>query len=174
MTATNLLATYNDLVARANELDPTLNAKPIKIWKGKKSDLQAKIDSLADVCASLAPRTSKPKKEKKTTEPRADVVTVAELARRVDQNPKVVRARLRRLYSKGTADLPTPVEGPWTFSRKDETRVLALISPPAVDVPDRASDDADARAEQDFELSAAFGSGVRVVNVLTGKATVTK
>ena len=168
MTATNLLGTYNELVTRANELDPTLNAKPIKIWKGKKADLQAKIDSLADVCASLAP--SKPKKTKKTTEPRADVVTVAELARRTEQNPKVVRARLRRLYAKNTADLPTPVDGPWTFARTDETRVLALISTTAVDVPDRTSDD----GEQDFELSAAFGSGVRVVNVLTGKTTVTK
>lgn len=127
MTATNLLATYNDLVARANELDPTLNAKPIKVWKGKKTDLQAKIDSLADVCASLAP--SKPKKTKKDAAPRADVVTVAELARRTEQNPKIVRARLRRLYSKDSSDLPTPVDGPWTFAKADEDRVLALVSP---------------------------------------------
>ena len=31
-----------------------------------------------------------------------------------------------------------------------------------------------AQAEQEFEMSAAFGSGVKVVNVLTGKVTVTK
>jgi pyruvate/2-oxoacid:ferredoxin oxidoreductase beta subunit len=31
-----------------------------------------------------------------------------------------------------------------------------------------------ARAEEEFGMSAAFGSGVKVVNVLTGKVTVTK
>jgi uncharacterized protein (DUF4213/DUF364 family) len=30
------------------------------------------------------------------------------------------------------------------------------------------------KAEQEFEMSAAFGRGVKVVNVLTGKVTVTK
>jgi uncharacterized protein (DUF4213/DUF364 family) len=30
------------------------------------------------------------------------------------------------------------------------------------------------KAEQEFEMSAAFGRGVKVVNVLTGKVTITK
>jgi hypothetical protein len=30
------------------------------------------------------------------------------------------------------------------------------------------------KSEQEFEMSAAFGSGVQVVNILTGKKTVTK
>ena len=51
-----------------------------------------------------------------------------------------------------------------------QQRLERLMQNPAF----RKMIEAEMEAEQNYEMTAAFGSGVKVVNVLTGKVTITK
>lgn len=58
-------------------------------------------------------------------------VTVAEIAKAHDLDPKTVRARLRRLYKDEDAtDLPQPIDGAgqrWTFPEDQREALEALV-----------------------------------------------
>lgn len=133
------ITSYNELVKAANKADPTLKAKAIKTWPHGAKALQARIDSLADVVGAVpakanakAPKAKATAKDAKAKDAKpakdANAISVADLARATGQNPKVVRARLRRMYAKDAKNLPTPTDG-WTFNKKDEARVMALVKP---------------------------------------------
>ena len=106
MTTIELLAQYNSLASR-----------PIKAWKGSKTELAKRIKALNGSKTMKVAKTSNGK-----------VITVATLARETGQNPKIVRARFRRLYANGGKNLPKPVkdEG-WTFSIKDRAKLLTIV-----------------------------------------------
>ena len=73
------------------------------------------------------------KTEIKETE--VKVCTVANIAKAHEMDPKVARAKMRRLYRGPKADttnLPRPIkEGSWTFDAKDEAAIEALLLTPA-------------------------------------------
>jgi hypothetical protein len=73
------------------------------------------------------------KAENKTETKNPEVMfKVAEFAKANEMDPKVVRAKLRRIYRAKDADLsklPQPIkEGSWTFTMKDAEVVKALIT----------------------------------------------
>lgn len=128
------ITSYNELVKAANKADPTLKAKPIKAWPHGAKALQARIDSLADVVGAVPAKVKATAKDAKPAKvkdakPASDTVTVADMARATGQNPKVVRARLRRMYAKDAKNLPTPIDARWAFAKKDEAKVLAMVKP---------------------------------------------
>lgn len=54
-------------------------------------------------------------------------LTISDLSREMDRDPKVVRAKLRRLKKKG-AVLPSPIPGTqWTFKFADKQQLVQLI-----------------------------------------------
>jgi len=113
MSTKDLLNEYNELAAR-------LDRKPLKVWKESKAKLQARINALrADLPADDANDNAD-----------ADVVTLADLARELGRNPKVIRAKLRRIYNDdelGPTDLPKPIGDRWVFARNERDAVLELI-----------------------------------------------
>ena len=110
MTTKALLAEYNERAA-------AVGAKQLKTWKGSKAQLQAKLDALP------APSKKTPKRE-------TNGVSVADLAREAGKNPKVVRAKLRRLYANGdtNAALPKPIDkSRWVFDESDREAIAELV-----------------------------------------------
>lgn len=61
--------------------------------------------------------------------PKQKTLTIADLCREIDRDPKIVRAKLRRIYKKNPSNLvlPEPVEGKWTFKASDRSKLEALI-----------------------------------------------
>jgi hypothetical protein len=109
MSTKDLLAQYNDHAA-------AVGAKTLKAWKGSKAQLQAKLDALPPLPAKNG--------KKKTTEG----VSLAELARQAEKNPKVVRARFRRLYAEPKDGMPMPLdEARWVFAEEDREAVAELV-----------------------------------------------
>ena len=94
MTINEMLTKYNALAARHNE-------PGLKTWKAKKSDLETKYEELRkSVNAQLQKEQDdyeanggKKKAKKKT---KAEGLSVADIARSMNMNPKVARAKLRR------------------------------------------------------------------------------
>lgn len=68
---------------------------------------------------------------KAETKPVVSGCKVADIARAHDMNPKMVRARLRRLYrnEETRKGLPTPITaGTWTFAEKDRAAITKLVA----------------------------------------------
>lgn len=116
MSTKDLLKEYNDLAAR-------IDRKPLKAWKESKAKLEARIEAMR-TDLELEALDSKPE-DASGDDP--DVVTLADLARELGRNPKVIRAKLRRLYNGDNAELPTPIGDRWTFARDAREAVLELI-----------------------------------------------
>lgn len=97
--------TTNQLLARYNQLAGT----SLKTWKTSKAELENRIKAL---------ETAK-----------TDKVTIAAIAKSYKLNPKVIRARMRRLYASKTAtNLPTPISKTrWEFAAADRRRVEELV-----------------------------------------------
>jgi hypothetical protein len=75
------------------------------------------------------------KKTTKNTETveTVETVKVADIARnQLEIDPKVARAKMRKIYNAEDADtkkLPKPIkEGSWTFAAKDEAAILDLLT----------------------------------------------
>jgi hypothetical protein len=70
--------------------------------------------------------------ETKVTKAVEQTFKVAEFAKANEMDPKVVRAKLRRIYNAKDADksaLPKPIkEGSWVFAMSDAEAVQALIT----------------------------------------------
>lgn len=113
MSTKDLLAQYNTAAKAADQ-------KTIKTWKSSQAALQAKLDALPK------PKRSKAKSNGSVPEG----VSVADLARDAGKNPKVVRARLRRVFANGkTKDLPKPIDkSRWLFAEKDRKAIAALVA----------------------------------------------
>ena len=106
--------TSKELTDKYNVLD---NVKPVKVGSLPKTELIKRIELARQIEAT----SESPKQD--------DSVTIATLSRELDKNPKVVRARLRRLYSKDPDQYPQPVnEGKWVFHSKDKDEMTRLIS----------------------------------------------
>jgi len=110
MTTAQLTARYNELVKAAGD---STKFKPVKMWKGKKADLEARIRKL--------------EKSTKSEQPAVDGVRLSEIAREHDIDPKAARARFRRLSKKHGATMPTPIKG-WTFAKRDAKRVTNILT----------------------------------------------
>lgn len=106
--------------------------------RATKADLAAlRKPTLPATKADATPVVTKPKapaKEPKEPKvPDATKVTIAQLARELKQDPKAVRARLRRAYDQDTEKkLPQPVANArqrWTFDVKDRAALVAMLTP---------------------------------------------
>lgn len=67
----------------------------------------------------------------KTKEDKVETCTVAAIARDNGIDPKIARAKLRRIYGADDASvkLPKPItQGKWTFDAKYEDELLELIT----------------------------------------------
>ena len=114
MTAAELTTVYNALAEK--------NVKPGSYSKAKLVEMiqAAGTDAPADVPAD-EPKKDAPKKDA------PELVAVADIARELGLNPKVVRARLRRLYASGRiSELPAPQTG-WTFLPRDREAITRII-----------------------------------------------
>lgn len=71
-------------------------------------------------------------KTTETKKPEIKTITVAAIAREeLEIDPKVARAKMRRIYKAedAPASLPKPLkEGGWTFDAKDHDAVVALLT----------------------------------------------
>lgn len=90
MTTKELLTKHNVLAKRAGRAT-------FKTWKGKKADLQTRVDELVkDELVKAALKTKKAKKDDAGETAINLAMTVADMARALGMHPKVARAKLRR------------------------------------------------------------------------------
>jgi len=113
--------TTKELLADYNEKAEAVGAPTLSNWKGSKAQL---IDKMG-----LLPKPRKNgKPKKKDVEKAIDGVSLADLAREAEKNPKVVRARFRRLYQNPEDGMPMPLdESRWVFAEKDRDAVAQLV-----------------------------------------------
>ena len=108
--------TINDLLAQYNAIAPT----SIKAWKGKKADLQAKLEALQS-----APKKDKAKSKAKSAKMNGAAIngtlSVVQIAGELSINPKVARARLRR---KGLV----ATNGRWVSVKRDSAEHKAIVA----------------------------------------------
>lgn len=125
MTAKELLERYN-----------LLAETPLKGWKGSKAELENRIKKLEKLDPDYvlltkytAPSTKNGEAVVEPTAKSNGTVTVADLARETGQDPKVARAKMRRIYADMYKDLPKAVNKKrWVFAAKDRSKILALIN----------------------------------------------
>lgn len=95
-----IMMKLSQIIDRYNELTEQLGEPAIKEWKGKRVDLENEIEAL-ELRVKAKQATAK-KAEKiepaKKTEPATEktLISVAELARELQIDPKLARAKLRR------------------------------------------------------------------------------
>lgn len=112
MKKAEIIAKANTLIAEHN-LDFDLVPEDSKIKVDELKDL------LADLEEAVAEATAPP------------TVTVAEIARELDKDPKTVRARLRRLEKAEDNSIPPTIEGAkqrWTWNEEHREAVTALVA----------------------------------------------
>lgn len=113
-----------DLLNEYNELAASVGRKPLKVWKESKAKLQHRIDALKHTIEDTDDATN----DDATNDEDSDFVTIAELARELGRNPKVVRAKLRRVYDDADADVPKPIGDRWKFARDEREALIELIT----------------------------------------------
>jgi hydroxymethylpyrimidine/phosphomethylpyrimidine kinase len=117
---TNLPRKRVDLVAEYNELAKSLGKPEIttKSFNGTNGALTAAIEELR---ASMSPR--------RRAMTNADQIAVVDIAREMNLNAKLARAKLRRLYANAeNVDLPPTLgERNWVYSREHLPRVRELL-----------------------------------------------
>jgi hypothetical protein len=113
MTGRELTATYNAITGKTIKAGSYSRPKLVKMIEDAWADTP--VRETADVPAD------EPKKDA------PELVAVADIARELGLNPKVVRARLRRLYASGRiSELPAPQTG-WTFLPRDREAITRII-----------------------------------------------
>jgi hypothetical protein len=112
------------VLTRYNALRQKLGLEPLPTWTGTPEELLEAITKLQATVDKPAKGKAqgKAKKADKPAAPASDTFTVADLARDLDRDPKVVRAKLRG------KDLP-PFAGDrkWTWSNEHRDRVASLV-----------------------------------------------
>jgi hypothetical protein len=137
MNMTNL-NTLNTLLVAAGK-------KPLKVWKGSKAALEARIAMFAaekpehdaakltdplptgvlpPAVAELKKKIAKAKAKETTAIKEATMYTLADLARAANVNPKVARAKLRR-HAKTEKWLKRDT---WTFDATEKKKVEELLA----------------------------------------------
>jgi hypothetical protein len=118
MTGRELTATYNAITGKTIKAGSYSRPKLVKMIEDAWADTP--VRETADVPAD-EPKKDAPKKDA------PELVAVADIARELGLNPKVVRARLRRLYASGRiSELPAPQTG-WTFLPRDREAITRII-----------------------------------------------
>lgn len=104
-----LLVTYNELASN-------VDAPTIAKWNGTKAKLIERIDALR----------ASTRRSRKSTD---TVIALADIARDAGVNPKVARAKLRRLKAakKLTIKPATKNDKDWVFNKDDADAVAELI-----------------------------------------------
>ena len=114
MKKADIITKINTLLTDNPDLDYDEVAEDSKVKVAELKELLADVET--DIAEAAKPPT----------------VTVAEIAKANDKDPKTVRARLRRLYEAEDADpdLPQPIDGAgnrWTFHEDLRDAVTALV-----------------------------------------------
>jgi len=80
----------------------------------------------------MSKNTDTTKTDAKKTEAKVETVSIAAIAREeLEIDPKVARAKMRRIYRAEDApkDLPKPIkDGSWTFDAKHHDALVALLT----------------------------------------------
>lgn len=105
--------TTKERLAHLNSLRERDGLKPISVWKDSKLKLEAAIDKLEQVAVVEAKKPAK-RIESKVANP--DVFTLGDVARELNKNPKVLRAKFRRLYPNH--------DGAWEFPNSKRKEIM--------------------------------------------------
>lgn len=141
-----------EMLIELNEHRAALNMKPLKAWKESRAKLEDAINMLANklddqadkqpapapapVAVPQTPEQKKvnrklrdgmaPKKPAADAAPAGETVTIGQLCDKLSINPKVARAKLRRMN--GKAELPAPIsEGRWEWAANHTDALIALL-----------------------------------------------
>jgi hypothetical protein len=133
-----------------NSLRTTAGMKPLKAWKASKAAMAAAAEKIlkaqpkrpSEVAMEAASKGhsvttdqlmsgdlgfGKVAKAKKVTS--EQTISIADIARAMNVDQKVARAKLRRLYASQPANtLPKPVGEGWTFAVSDESKLRNLLT----------------------------------------------
>lgn len=116
-----------------NALRKLKGEQPIEKWTGSKKLFNATLDKLRNEKPAEARGVAKRKasKKRKTSPPKkqtGDGIRLTSICVSMKKDPKVARARLRKLYQGGGRNLPKKLGGSWVFSAKDEKRLRELVA----------------------------------------------
>lgn len=104
------MATTNELLKEHNDLAKKTGKLPLKVWKGDKNKLIARINDLK----------KSPKKVGEVVDKEDGLITISEIAEGINMDPKVARAKLRRKGMKSN-------EGRWSKIKKDSKEHKDLV-----------------------------------------------
>lgn len=108
-----MATTTKERLAHLNALREKAGLKPVMTWKESKAKLEVAIEKLETAAEAPVEKATKGEDRKKP-EAKADVFSLGDVARELGKNPKVLRAKFRRLYPNH--------DGAWEFpnSRRSE------------------------------------------------------
>ena len=114
-----MAATTKERLAHLNSLRELAGLKPVNTWKESKDKLEAAIAKLEEPASATAPekKTSKAKEKREAPEANPDTFTLGDIARELGKNPKVLRAKFRRLYPSH--------DGAWEFANSRRKEITA-------------------------------------------------
>lgn len=150
--------TTKDMLIELNECRVALGQKPLKAWKESRAKLEDTINMLHNELDERADTNPEPEKhpdpvavakdakkmaaqkeksikgkaaaapKKSKPAPNATNVTIGQLCEQLSINPKVARAKLRRLVAKDET-FPKPVsDGRWEWDAKHKDALIKLLS----------------------------------------------
>lgn len=120
------MTTINDLLKQYNDLAALQERPQLNSWKQSKEKLQQRIDLLKGPVKQPIVYKETPVTTSSTTGEPSTTLRLVDILKATGKNPKVVRAKLRKLYAKDATDLPKPLAY-WVFCKSDEQRVIELI-----------------------------------------------